>query len=307
MKKIEPEPLIVGCWQLGGEYWGQIDVPEIQSAIQLAWDKGLRSFDTAPLYGNGLADQRLVEALGERRHEAQIYTKVGARIIGEHAQSDLSASFIREDVEQSLRRLKLDCLDVVQVHWPCEQGTTLDESFSMLAKLKEEGKINQIGVCNYEAEELEEILKILPLYSLQTPYSLIRREFEQQLEEVVLRNSMQVLAYEGLCRGLLSGKYKTPPQFSDDDMRSWDQRFEGKWFWHTRSLLDSLEKLSQKTGYPLVALALGWILQRESISSVIVGIKNRQQLESNLRALELRSKPKVLEIMNKILSVHGSF
>ena len=227
---LHPSLFTFGCWPLGGKYWGQIDVPQIERAIHAALEIGITCFDTAPLYGDGLADQRLAKALGHQRHNVIIATKVGARTIGAHAQSDLSASFVRLDVEQSLKRLDIESIPLLQVHWPCEQGTPLEETFGALCDLQQEGKIQHIGICNYTAADVAKIQNICPIVSLQTPYSMIRREFELELQPICQRYNIGVLAYEGLCRGLLSGKYRVPPTFSPPDLRAHDPRFKQGWF-----------------------------------------------------------------------------
>jgi methylglyoxal reductase len=306
-KTLSPSILTFGCWPLGGKYWGPIDVPEIERSIQKAIEFGINCFDTAPLYGDGLADERLTKALGSHRHNVIIATKVGARVKNGHAQSDLSAKFIRSDVEESLRRLRLESIPLLQVHWPCQQGTSLQETFSELNLLQEEGKIQHIGVCNYNSDAMHEICKLSPIASLQTPYSLIRREFEQNLQPFCLQNDIGVLAYEGLCRGLLSGKYIVPPRFNAPDLRANDPRFSKPWFWHTRSLLDNLEKVAQKVNVPVSAISLAWLCTQPTISSVVVGIKSVQQLKENISTLRIVNRDKLVSIVSTLINMHGGF
>jgi methylglyoxal reductase len=305
--QLKPSILTFGCWPLGEQYWGSVDVTKIEKAIRAALEVGINCFDTAPLYGNGVADQRLVESLGSDRHDVIIATKVGARLIKGHAQSDLSASFIQQDVEASLKRLNIDSIPLLQVHWPCQQGTPLRESFEALAKLKEAGKIQHIGVCNYPASKLKEILSITPIASLQTPFSLIRREFEQHLQTLCTKHNLAVFAYEGLCRGLLSGKYHHPPLFSDEDLRSRDARFQGDWFWHTRDLLNTLKDVSRKTNIPTTALVLGWLSRQPTISSVVVGIKTEAQLRENISSLQVVNRDNLISIITRITNIHGGY
>jgi len=305
--QLQPSLITFGCWPLGGEYWGETDIPAMQRAIKAALDVGINCFDTAPLYGNGLADLRLKEALGSHRHSVIIATKVGARLINGHAQSDLSAQFIRQDVEASLQRLDLDSIPLLQVHWPCEQGTSIQESFEALAQLRTEGKIQHIGICNYQASDIQEILKITPIVSLQTPFSMIRREFEGELQDFCRASQLPVFAYEGLCRGLLSGKYKRPPRFPGTDMRSSDPRFQKHWFWHTRNILDSLEQLSVKTKIPICGLSLGWLCAQKTISSVVVGMKTEEQLFQNISALRVVNRAKLITVLTKLINIHGGY
>ena len=304
---LRPSVLGFGCWQLGGEYWGETDAKAITRAIRVALDRGINLFDTAPLYGQGRADEQLSNALANERHNVIIATKAGARTIDGHAQSDLSPSFLRKDVCASLKRLRIDSIPLLQVHWPCQQGTPIVETFEALSTLQSEGKIQHIGVCNYSAEALQEITQICPIVSLQSPFSLIRREFESTLQPLCQQEGIAVLAYEGLCRGLLSGKYYHPPQFSKDDLRSRDPRFQQAWFWHTRYLLDLIAQVSVRSQIPISALMLGWVCAQPSITSVLVGIKTQSQLEENISALRVVNRDKLVTVITKIANKYGGF
>lgn len=170
-----------GCWAIGGEYWGE-DVDDAQSvrAIRRALDVGVTWFDTAPIYGWGHADEVLRRGLGARRADVVIATKVGARrsqTTG-HAVSDLSPDHVRRDCEASLARLGVDCIDLLQVHWPCERGTPLEASLEALVELRSEGKVREIGLCNHDALTLARARDLAPIVSIQTPISMLRREYE---------------------------------------------------------------------------------------------------------------------------------
>ena len=227
-----------GGWAMGRTYWGDdVDDADSIAAVRLALDLGVNWFDTAPLYGEGHADEVLARALGNERHRDDIIiaTKVGVRIRGQHghAQCDLSPGHIRADVDASLTRLGVERIDLLQVHWPCELGTPLEESFGALDALRRSGKVRHLGVCNYDAASLARIRDIAPIVSLQTPLSLLRREYEGELAPACARLGLGVLAYEPLCRGLLTGKYLRPHSFPASDMRSRDDRFSGSRFAHS--------------------------------------------------------------------------
>lgn len=295
-----------GCWAIGGDYWGD-DVTDKQSAeaIHRAIELGINWFDTAPIYGKGHSEEVLVNALGARARDVVIATKVGVAIVGDHAQSLLTAQHVREDLEATLRRLRTDRIDLLQVHWPCEFHTPLEETFAELGRLREQGKFRYLGVCNYNAAALREIAAITPIVSLQTGYSLLRREYEHQLQPTCAELGLGVLAYEPLCRGLLSGKHRFPPTFPETDMRSRDDRFKGGRFFHAQKLAQDLSKVAAKLGVPTAAVAIGWVASRPGITSVIAGAKTAEQVEQNVLAAEIADKAKVWQVVDQIAAAHG--
>jgi len=295
-----------GSWAIGGDYWGD-DVTDARSvrAVHAALDHGINFFDTAPIYGDGHSEEVLVEALKGKRDQAILATKVGVDRSGNHVQSRLTPAFLRHDLEETLRRLQTDCIDLLQVHWPCEFGTPFEDTYGELAKLQKEGKFRYLGVCNYNASALQTIAAITPIVSLQTGYSLVRREYEHKLQATTQRLGMGTLAYEPLCRGLLSGKYLTPPDFPETDMRSRDDRFKGGRFFHANRLVQDLAKVARRLGVPTAAVAIGWVASRPGITSVLVGAKGEEQVAQNALAAQLLNKPKVWQVVSKIAAVHG--
>jgi len=299
-----------GCWAIGGKWWGD-DVDDRQSiaAIHAALDHGINWFDTAPLYGHGHADELLVEALGSRRHELVIATKVGVRyqnLTGDHAFSDLSPDHIVADCEASLRRLRLETIPLLQVHWPCECQTPLEATLEALMALREGGKIRYFGLCNYGSRSITAALGYAPeLACLQTPYSMVRREFEFALRDVVAppdqagnpQQRLGVLAYETLCRGLLSGKFTGVPRFPSSDLRRQDERFREPAWSRIRPLLDALRMVGGKLERPPAALAVAWVLRQVGVSVAIVGAKRPEQVADHVRALELLGREKVWQAL----------
>jgi aryl-alcohol dehydrogenase-like predicted oxidoreductase len=293
-----------GCWAIGGKWWGE-DVEDRRSiaAIEAALDHGINWFDTAPLYGHGHADRILVEALGRRRHEVVIATKVGVRFrLGEgHAASDLAPDHIVADCEASLRRLKLDVIPLLQVHWPCEHDTPLEATLEALMALREGGKIREFGLCNYGSDVLARARAYCPeLACLQTPYSMLRREFEYALREVVAPAGVQelgVLVYETLGRGLLTGKFATRPSFPESDLRRLDERFAEPVWSRVQPLIGALRMVGSKLEVPPAALAIAWTLRQPGVSVAIVGAKRPEQVAVNVRALELLGRDKVWQAL----------
>jgi len=298
-----------GCWAIGKTYWGDdVDDRTSADAVRTALELGVNWFDTAPLYGEGHADRVLVSALGADRAGVTIATKVGVRLggDGEHASSDLRPEWIREDVENSLRRLDLDTIDLLQVHWPCESDTPLDESLTALEALRASGKIRHYGLCNYGAQDVERAAQYPGMVSLQTPYSLLRREFEAELRPACQAvKPLGMLAYEPLCRGLLTGKFRLRPDFPDSDLRAWDERFQGARFEHARRLVEDLERVGEKVGVPTAAVALGWVINQPGVTAAIAGAKSPEQVRQNVQAARLFERHKVMAVIDRIASMHG--
>ena len=296
----------MGCWAIGGEHWGE-DGSDARSeaAVRAALDHGISWFDTAPIYGWGHSEEVLSRALGAQRSEVIIATKVGVERVEGHARSHLSAAQLKADIEGSLRRLKRDWIDLLQVHWPCELDTPLEESFSVLAQLQAEGKFRHLGVCNYSSEVLERIAQITPVVSLQAGYSLLRREIEGGLVQTAQTLGMGVLAYEPLCRGLLTGKFTGEVDFPGSDMRARDDRFSGHRFAHGRGLARDLGRVAKKLGVPTAAVAIGWVAQKPGVTSVIAGAKGPEQIAENVRAAEIVGRTKVWEVVEKVAAIHG--
>jgi aryl-alcohol dehydrogenase-like predicted oxidoreductase len=295
-----------GCWAIGGDHWGD-DVTEARSraAIHRALDLGVNWFDTAPIYGRGRSEEVLIASLGARVRDVTIATKVGVAFVGDHAQSLLTPTHLRQDLELTLRRLKTDRIDLLQVHWPCEFGTPLEETYGELDRLRTQGKFRYLGVCNYNASTLKQIAQITPIVSLQTGYSLLRREYEHQLQAAVGTLGIGALAYEPLARGLLSGRFMFPPTFPETDMRSRDDRFKGGRFFHAQRLVQDLSKVAARVGVPMPALAIGWVASRPGVCSVIAGAKGPEQVEQNVRAAELLGREKLWHVVDQIAGAHG--
>lgn len=309
----------MGCWAIGRKWWGD-DVRDENSiaAIRQARDSGINWFDTAPLYGYGHADRMLVKALGPELSKVVIATKVGVRWDGdgEHAQSDLRPEHVQSDVEASLRRLGVERLDLAQLHWPCELGTPLEQTLEALIRLREEGKIRYFGLCNYNAEGTRLALKHAKgqgLVSLQTPYSLIRREFEHELKAVCAPNAdsvqdsktategLGVLAYEALARGLLSGKFTSSPRFPESDLRHRDERFRGLRFGRAAAFVRTLSQVAKKLQVPTSALAIAWVASRPGVSAALAGAKTAEQVRENAIAAELVDQAQLWEALKPVV------
>jgi aryl-alcohol dehydrogenase-like predicted oxidoreductase len=302
-----------GCWTISRLWWG-VDHDDARAVrtIHVALDAGINWVDTAPLYGHGHADTLVRQALADRP-DVLVATKVGVRWDGDghHAQSDLSPAHVRADAEASLARLGRERIDLLQVHWPCERGTPLHDTLDALVRLVEEGKVRAIGLCNYDAPALAEARRHAPIATLQTPLSLLRREYESALsDEVAVERSGRtcgVLAYETLCRGLLTGRFGAPPQFPESDLRSRDDRFRGARFAHARALVGDLEQVAHRVGVSMPALAVGWALSRPGVTAAIVGARRPEQIAATAAAADLARKTKLWAVVDKLAALHGGW
>jgi len=281
-----------------------LDETAARRAIHAALDLGIDWFDTAPLYGHGEADRFLVRALGARIREVVIATKVGVRFdpATDRAASDLSPAHVRADCDASLSRLGLDRIDLLQVHWPCEHGTPIGETLGALSELRDEGKIRAFGLCNYDPSGLSAALDVAPVASLQTPFSLIRREDEGTLLPLAAERGVAVLAYETLGRGLLTGKYTAIPHFDESDLRAHDPRFRGSRFLSIAALGQTLVAVGDKIGASASAVAVGWALSRPGVTHAIVGARSAAQIRQAAKAPLLAAEAKLWPVVDRAIS-----
>ena len=299
---LELSAIGMGCWTISGKYWGTTDDAVSKRTVRAALDAGINWFDTAPLYGDGHADRLLAEALGDDLHRVILATKVGVKTGADgHAHSLLTPEHIVADCEASLRRLR-EPLDLLQVHWPCESGTPLDDSIAALEGLRERGWIRHWGLCNYDPESVRHAAGA-GMSTLQTPYSMLRREFEGPLAPAAA--GVAVLAYETLGRGLLSGKFTRLPTFPDTDQRQRDDRFKVGPYRHAAALTRDLGRVAAKLGVTTAAISAGWAASRPGITAAIVGARTPEQITETAQAASLIGQKKLWRIVEQIAEIHG--
>lgn len=285
---IDISPLTLGCWNFADPTaWGDQDESEAVATIHEALDRGINCFDTASLYGDGASEELLGRALSDRRERAIVATKV--------ARWHLPSDQLRESCEGSLRRLKMDVIDLFQVHWPSRE-VPMEETIETLNALRDEGKIRAFGVCNFGRLDLAEwIEKGGALTTNQVAYSLLSRGVEAHIVPGVLNAGMKLLCYSPLMQGLLTGRYVDPDTFPEQRARSrhfhkdrplsrhGEEGFEEETFAVIRNLID----LATQWELPLSTLSLRWLIQKESVGSVIFGARSREQLQMNLKAFDV--------------------
>src|ERR1700737_2687679 len=254
----------LGTWAIGGWMWGGSDETESIKTIQHAVDLGINLIDTAPVYGFGHSEKIVGKALsdGGRRDKAVLGTKVALEWIDGNVYRNSTPKRIRQEIEDSLRRLRTDRIDLYQVHWP-DPLVPQEETAVELEKLRQEGKILAIGVSNYGPEQMDGFRKYAALATVQPPYNLFERAIEADVLPYAKRRGLTVLAYGALCRGLLSGRMRSDTTFDGDDLRKSDPKFQAPRFSQYLNAVKALQQFAHdRYGKTVLALAIRWILDQ---------------------------------------------
>jgi len=254
----------LGTWAIGGWMWGGTDEAESIATIRAAVDGGITLIDTAPVYGFGRSEEIVGKALAEGglRDKVQIATKVGLGWKNGQVYRDSRPARIRREIEDSLRRLRTDAIDLYQVHWP-DIATPIAETARTLEDLRREGKIRAIGVSNYAPAQLDAFRAAVRLDAVQPPYNLFEREIEADVLPYATNAGLTVLSYGALCRGLLTGRITAETRFAGDDLRNVDPKFQGERLRQYLAAVDALATLArERFGKSVLALAVRWVLDQ---------------------------------------------
>lgn len=252
----------LGTWAIGGWMWGGADDDRSITTIRSALDRGINLIDTAPVYGFGHSEEVIGKALEGVRDQAVIATKVALDWSDGGPRRNSTPARIRQEVEDSLRRLRTDRIDLYQVHWP-DPLVPVEESAAELEKLRQEGKILAIGVSNYSTQQMDAFRTAAPLASVQPPYNLFERAIEADVLPYAKENGLVVLGYGALCRGLLSGRMTGSTRFDGDDLRKSDPKFNAPRFEQYLAAVEALKTLAQERhGKSILALAIRWVLDQ---------------------------------------------
>jgi aryl-alcohol dehydrogenase-like predicted oxidoreductase len=290
-----------GTWQLGGD-WGATDEDAAIRAIRHALDRGINIFDTAQGYGFGASEQLLARALdGYRRDDVVIATKGGLRSLGgARVERDASPEAIRAGVDDSLRALATDYIDLLQVHWP-DPRTPFAATAGALAELVAAGKVRHVGVSNFSAEQMEEFSATLPVETLQPPYHLFHRDIESTVLPYTKAHDIGVLVYGPLAHGLLSGHISAEARFPEGDWRSDSPDFQGDAFARNLRVVAALEQLANdELGVPVSRLAVAWTLANPSVHVAIIGTRNSAHVDDAIAAADLELSADVLRRIDEI-------
>jgi aryl-alcohol dehydrogenase-like predicted oxidoreductase len=253
----------LGTWAMGGWMWGGTDEAQSIATIRSAIDRGVTLIDTAPVYGFGRSEEIVGKALeGSLRHKVAIATKVGLAWKGDTVYRDSRAARLRKEVEDSLRRLRTDVIDLYQVHWP-DLETPIAETARTMEDLRREGTIRAIGVSNFSPAQMRMFSTDAKLDAVQPPYNLFERDIEADVMPYAVDAGLTVLSYGALCRGLLSGRMSADTEFNGDDLRNVDPKFQGKRFRQYLDAVAELKKLAkERFGKSVLALAVRWVLDQ---------------------------------------------
>lgn len=300
---LQITPLGIGAWAMGGAgwafAWSQQDDNDSISAIHAALDAGMNWIDTAAVYGLGHSEEVVAKALAGRNQRPYVFTKC-ARVWDENLQIGkcLKADSVRRECEASLRRLKVDAIDLYQIHWP-EPDEDIEEGWATLARLKEEGKVRWIGVSNFNAEQLQRAQAIAPITSLQPPYSLIRREIEAEVLPFCADHNVGVIAYSPMGSGLLTGAMSREriASFPEDDWRRRAPHFQEPLLTRNLKLADKLKEIAARHNRSAGEAALAWALAKPVVTGAIVGVRNAEQVGGIIGGMEFRlSREEIAEI-----------
>src|SRR5580658_4511225 len=270
----------IGTWAIGGWMWGGTNEAESISTIRAALDHGINVIDTAPVYGFGRSEEIVGRAIaeGRLRDRVVIATKVGLEWKDGSVYRNASRSRIIREVEDSLRRLRTDYIDIYQVHWP-DPLVPIEETAAAMQILFKQGKIRAIGVSNFSVEQMQLFRNVAALHVLQSPYNLFEREIEAELLPYCRKNNIAMFGYGALCRGLLSGRMRSDTAFTGDDLRRTDPKFQQPRFAQYLSAVQRLDRLAhERFDKHVIQLAVRWMLD-QGITTALWGARHPGQLE----------------------------
>jgi aryl-alcohol dehydrogenase-like predicted oxidoreductase len=289
-----------GCALASGYDYGPVDEAAWIDTVRASLDLGVNFFDVADVYGFGRAEELLSCALGERRHTVALATKCGLTWDGERrVRRDASRAHLARAVEGSLRRLRVDSITLYQLHWP-DPGTPLEDTVRALMSFRDEGKIQHIGMSNVTFDQLKSLEAAVPVDCVQVGYNLLCRSAESELFAWSGANRASIVAHSSLARGLLGGKRGPGTRFEGSDTREGSQYFSRDGQEQKQKLIEGLERVSERSGRSVPAVALRWILDHSEITSALAGMRNQAQLEENVQAADWRLAPEDYDLLSSL-------
>lgn len=298
----------LGTWAMGGGDWkfgwGPQDDMASVKAIHAALDLGINWIDTAAIYGHGHAEEVVGRAIKGIRDEVIIATKCGRVWEGDSREigKSLKAGSIQREVEASLKRLDIETIDLYQIHWP-EPDEEIEEGWAAMAQLVKEGKVRYAGVSNFNLEQLKRAQAIHSITSLQPPYSMFRREIEEEIMSYCNTNQIGIIAYSPMQAGLLTGKFTRERALSlpDSDWRSRHPFFTEPQLSINLETIERLNQIAIQENVSLPQLSLAWVLRNKEMTSAIVGARNPEQIQETAKASEVTLTKANIEAIENIL------
>jgi aryl-alcohol dehydrogenase-like predicted oxidoreductase len=287
-------PLGIGAWAMGGAgwafSWGSQEDRDSVEAIHAALDKGLNWIDTAAVYGLGHSEEVVGEAIRARNPKPYVFTKCARTWTAERQiTKSLKRESVRQECEDSLRRLRVDVIDLYQMHWP-EPDEDVEEGWTAMAELQREGKVRWIGVSNFSVSQLERARRIAPVTSLQPPYSIVSPEIEGAQLPYCREHNIGVLVYSPMKSGLLSGAMTRERALNlpEDDFRRRTPNFQEPLLSRNLKLVELLREVGNRHGRTPGEVAIAWALRRDEVTAAIVGLRSAAQVEGVIGAVEFR-------------------
>lgn len=301
---LEVSVITFGAWAAGGWMWGGNDDREAIEAMRAAYDLGVTSIDTAPIYGQGKSEELVGQAIkGLQRDKVQILTKYGMRwddtkgsLAFKSQDNDgkdidiykySGRDSVIKECEDSLRRLRTDYIDLYQIHWP-DVTTPIAETMEAVLRLKEQGKIREAGVSNYDVQQMEEAQQTINIASNQVPFSMVKRDIEKELIPYCIAHHKGILAYSPMERGLLTGKMKPGQHFNEGDHRAGNKFFKDENIRRANEFLEKIKPLAADKGASLGQLVLRWTVNHPGITIALAGARNADQASQNAKAIDIQ-------------------
>jgi aryl-alcohol dehydrogenase-like predicted oxidoreductase len=290
-------PIGIGAWAMGGGdwafSWGPQDDDQSIAAIHAALDAGINWIDTAAVYGLGHSEEVVAKALAGRANRPYIFAKC-SRVWNEKREigHSLKAESIRRELEASLRRLKVDVIDLYQIHWP-EPDEDVEEGWRTLAELKKEGKVRHIGVSNFNVTQMQRAEKTAPITSLQPNYNIVTRDIEKEILPYCREHNTGVIVYAPMKSGLLTGKMTREriASLPKDDFRPRTPNFREPLLTRNLGLVEVLRKIGTQHGHTAGEVAIAWTLRDPVVTGAIVGMRSAEQATQIVRSAEFRLGP----------------
>jgi len=311
---IEASAIGLGTWAIGGWMWGGTDEPRSVEAIQASIDEGVSLIDTAPAYGQGVAEEIVGKAIKGRRNEVVLATKCGLvwniqkgnhffDYDGAPVHRYLGRDAIVYEVEQSLRRLGTDYIDHYITHWQ-DPTTPISETMEALELLKAQGKIRSIGASNTDNDNVKAYLKEGQLDSVQEEYSMLKRDIERSHVSFCTANDVSILSYSSLALGLLAGKIGPDREFSGDDQRKDNPRFSVENRRKVQAFMETINPVCQEHDATHAQVMIAWTLQQPGITFSLCGARDKSQAKENAKAGRIRLTTADLTLINRVAALH---
>lgn len=303
---LEVSAITVGTWAIGGANYGEVNDADSVKAIRAMLERGINIIDTAPIYGNGHSEEVVGKAIqGLDREKLIVVTKAG--LVWQDGvpgcERDISGKSIKKEIDDSLRRLNTDYIDVYLVHKPDFKGTPAEDTMSAMMDIKASGKVRHIGVSNYSVEKMIEAQQFGEIEVVQPPFSMVDRT-ELDVLEYAKQHDMGVMTYGSLGAGLLTGSIRELPKWDKDDYRyTFYNYFTEPKFSKAQELLKVLDKIAEAHHCPVAQVAVNWSTQNPLVDTALMGVRNEHEAEENCAATLWDLSEEEIRVINEAIRV----